>query len=147
MIGRLLRKCDFERTLAVPPHSRSAHFAVHYVPARPSPTPKSMQKLDRARLCTERPPVCTGSVDNHVLGWWLGSVIPKRHARRAVTRNMLRRQVRAAMERHESDLRPGLWLVRLRQPFSPQQYRSADSGVLRAAAACELDRLLARAGG
>jgi hypothetical protein len=39
-----------------------------------------------------------------------------------------------------------MWLVRLRQAFAPQQYRSADSGVLRAAAALELDRLLTRAG-
>ena len=36
MIGRLLRKSDFERVLAVPPCSRSPHFAVHYLCARPT---------------------------------------------------------------------------------------------------------------
>ncbi len=59
---------------------------------------------------------------------------------------MLRRQVRAAMQRHEGRLPPGLWLVRLRQPFAAAKFKSADSGALREAAAAELDRLLARAG-
>lgn len=146
MIGRLLRKCDFEQTLAVPPCLRSAHFAVHYLQARPSAPVKPGRKLDDKELCTEHAPVRDDSVDNNVSGHWLGSVIPKRHARRAVTRNMLRRQVRAAMQRQKSGLRPGLWLVRLRQPFDAVRYVAADSPLLRAAAASELDRLLARAG-
>ena len=85
------------------------------------------------------------SVDNLVSGYWLGHVLPKRHAPRSVTRNMLRRQVRAAMLRQQSGLRPGLWLVRLRQAFPAAQYPSADSAALRSAAAAELDQLLARA--
>jgi ribonuclease P protein component len=76
---------------------------------------------------------------------WLGCVIPKRHARRSVTRNLLRRQVRAAMQRHQASLQPGLWLVRLRQPFVPSSFPSAASNALRTAAATELDGLLARA--
>lgn len=146
MIGRLLRKCDFERTLATPPCSRSAHFAVHYLQARPSVPTRPGRKLDAPELYTGHAPLRGDSVDNNVSGHWLGSVIPKRHARRAVARNMLRRQVRAAMQRHESGLRPGLWLVRLRQPFDAELYVAADSPLLRAAAASELDRLLARAG-
>jgi ribonuclease P protein component len=58
---------------------------------------------------------------------------------------MLRRQVRAAIQRHASQLRPGLWLVRLRQPFSKAGFISADSATLRQAAALELDRLFQRA--
>ena len=71
--------------------------------------------------------------------------MPKRHAARSVTRNMLRRQARAAMERHLQQLRPGLWLVRLRQPFPRKTFVSADSPALRSAASAELDRLFARA--
>jgi ribonuclease P protein component len=59
---------------------------------------------------------------------------------------MLRRQVRAAMEKHLSQLRPGLWLVRLRQPFDKTAFVSADSAALRCAAAAELNRLFERAG-
>ena len=75
---------------------------------------------------------------------WLGSVIPKRHAARAVTRNMLRRQLRASMSRHADRLPCGLWVLRLRQPFAKTTFVSADSKALRAAASAELDRLFAR---
>lgn len=141
MIGRLLHKSDFERVLAVPPCSRSAHFAVHYLQARPGVAREVADK----KLCTEDAPIPDGSVDKSPGRQWLGSVIPKRHAARSVTRNMLRRQVRAAMERHAERLRPGLWLVRLRQPFPKAAYMSADSKALRRAASAELDRLFARA--
>ena len=77
---------------------------------------------------------------------WLGCIVPKRHAKRAVTRNLLKRQVRAAMERHAAGLAAGLWLVRLRVPFAPAAFPSAASSALRAAARAELDGLLQRAG-
>lgn len=142
MIGRLLRKSDFERVLAVPPCSRSAHFAVHYLQACPS-TPRQ-PGVDM--LSTDDAPKTERSVDNLPSGQWLGQVIPKRHAPRSVTRNMLRRQVRAAMERHAPRLRPGLWLVRMRQPFPKAGFVSADSAALRQATAVELERLFQRAG-
>lgn len=141
MIGRLLHKSDFERVLALPPCSRSAHFAVHYLQARPGVPRKPAD----AMLCTDDAPIPDALVDKLPDGHWLGSVVPKRHAARSVTRNMLRRQVRAAMERHVQDLRPGLWLVRLRQPFPRKDFVSADSQALRRAASAELDRLFARA--
>lgn len=74
-------------------------------------------------------------------------MVPKRHARRAVTRNLLKRQIRAAMQRHWQALAPGLWLVRLRAPFAATQYPSAASCALRVAAAGELEVLLQRAAG
>jgi ribonuclease P protein component len=145
MIGRLLHKCDFERTLAMAPCSRSAHFALHYLYARPSAPMKPARMVAAEKLYTGDAPVGTDSVDNLISGHWLSSVVPKRHARRSVTRNMLRRQVREAMQRHETRLRCGLWLVRLRQPFAVSAFSSADSRTLRLAAAQELDKLLVRA--
>ena len=59
---------------------------------------------------------------------------------------MLRRQVRAAVERQGSRLQPGLWLVRLRRPFLKKDFVSADSTLLRHAASAELDRLFERVG-
>jgi ribonuclease P protein component len=76
-------------------------------------------------------------------GHWLGVVLPKRLARRAVTRNLLRRQIRAATLRHLSTLPPGLWVVRLRAPFAVADFVSAASSRLRQAARDELDGLLA----
>jgi RNase P protein component len=86
MIGRLLHKSDFERVLAVPPCSRSAHFALHYLQARPG----ASRKPAAAMLCTDDAPVSDRPVDNSPGGHWLGCVVPKRHAARSVTRNMLR---------------------------------------------------------
>jgi len=73
---------------------------------------------------------------------WLGTVLPKRLARRSVTRNLLRRQIRGAMSRHLHRLPPGLWVVRLRSPYGREQFPSAASDALRRAARQELDRLL-----
>lgn len=78
-------------------------------------------------------------------GWWLGTVVPKRHAKRAVTRGLLKRQIRAAMGEAASGLAPGLWVVRLKAPFDRQQFPSAASRPLRAAARDELIALLQRA--
>ena len=76
---------------------------------------------------------------------WLGVVVPKRHARRAVTRNLLKRRIRLAMARHLQALAPGLWLVRLRAPFGREKFPSAASAALQAAADSELEQLFARA--
>jgi ribonuclease P protein component len=84
-------------------------------------------------------------VDDVPRGHWLGTVVPKRHARRSVTRNLLKRQIRAALSRHAEVLTPGLWLVRLRAPFASTQFPSASSDQLRHAARDELDQLLAQA--
>ncbi len=72
----------------------------------------------------------------------LGCVVPKRHARCAVTRNLVKRQVRAAFERHLQRLAVGAWLVRLRAPFSKTEFVSARSAALAAALRAELDGLL-----
>jgi len=74
--------------------------------------------------------------------WWLGTVVPKRHARRAVTRNLIKRQMRATMERLAPQLPAGLWVLRLRAPFDPKRYPSAASTPLRDSARGELQGLL-----
>jgi ribonuclease P protein component len=49
------------------------------------------------------------------------------------------------MEQHRARLARGIWLLRLRAPFDPKQFRSASSATLRGAARAELDGLLLRA--
>ena len=145
MIGRLVHTADFERVLATPPRSRSAHFAMHHVMDAPSraagrrPTPISEE------LSTDLLHAGAVTVDNLAGRHWLGCVIPKRHARRSVSRNLLKRQIRAAMTMHASGLLPGLWLVRLRSPFAAAQFVSAASVALRDAARDELQQLFTRA--
>jgi ribonuclease P protein component len=76
---------------------------------------------------------------------WLGLVVPKRHARRSVTRSLFKRQIRAAAARHAEGLASGLWVVRLRAPFEKARYPSAASLALQRAARAELDGLFAGA--
>jgi ribonuclease P protein component len=100
----------------------------------------------------------------------LGQVLPKRWAKRAVTRNLIRRQVMAAFAHHAPFLPTkmpsffkskrtslhseeavkesamGMWfVVRLRQPFASHEFISASSEVLRHAVRSELTHLFQQA--
>ena len=155
MIGRLQQAADFQRLLDTPPKRRSAHFCLHFVSARPTRPAGRVQAAAGSELSTgceqnltapvdksigpvPVAPVADGPVDS----CWLGCLVPKRHARRAVTRSLLKRQMRAAAERHAQALAPALWLLRLRSGFATAQFPSAASQALRLAARQELDSLL-----
>lgn len=77
--------------------------------------------------------------------WWLGTVVPKRHARRAVTRNLLKRQMRAVMVAQAAALPAGLWVLRLKAGFDTRQFPSPASQPLRLCVRAELQALLQRA--
>lgn len=89
------------------------------------------------------PPAALAAVDD----WWLGMVVPKRHARRSVTRTLIKRQMREALRRATAapGLAPGLWVLRLKAPFDRASFPSAASAPLKKAARDELDLLLHRA--
>lgn len=76
-------------------------------------------------------------------GLILGVVVPKRHARRSVTRSLLKRQIRATLARRAAACPQawpaGIWVVRLRAPFDPARFPSASSAALRRTARTELD--------
>jgi ribonuclease P protein component len=152
-VERLLRSVDFERALGTPPRWRSAHFAVHHVAA--GPAARRIQ-VDGAKLSTSQGTSGVQVVDDSAgaaplpaavrpAACWLGVVVPKRHARRSVTRSLLKREIRAGIARHVEWLDAGLWVVRLRAPFDAQRYVSAASAALRRAARDELDLLFERA--
>ena len=145
MLGRLVHRADFEELLGSPPRWRSAHFAMHYVATRASIEPTVVAEPGRTELSTDTSPPLQGSVDNSAAAIALGVLVPKRHARRAVTRNLIRRIVRAAFALNLSRLPAGRWLVRLKAPFSSREFVSAASPRLAAAVREELVRLLASA--
>jgi ribonuclease P protein component len=76
---------------------------------------------------------------------WLGAVVPKRHARRSVTRTLLKRQIRTLVTGHADALARGLWVIRLRAPFDRSVFPSAASDALKCAARDELEQLLVAA--
>ena len=146
-LARLVKSVDFERVLSVRRRAATAHFAVHHLrpalaprgglfltPHRPSYQQSSCQPVRYLwKTCRERPGPGAR---------WVGAVVPKRHARRAVTRSLLKRQIYAAAERHRDRLGPGLWIVRLRSPFERTRFVSAASAALRQDARAELETLL-----
>lgn len=73
----------------------------------------------------------------------LGVVVPKRFARRSVTRSLLKRQIRCGVERHVENLPHGLWVVRLRATFDNANHASAASSSLRSIVRLEVEQLLA----
>jgi ribonuclease P protein component len=72
----------------------------------------------------------------------MGALTPKRWAKRAVTRNMIRRQILAVSHALEERLQPTAYVVRLRATFSAQHFESASSDMLKKAVRSELQALL-----
>ena len=76
---------------------------------------------------------------------WIGALIPKRWARRAVTRNAIRRQIYAVSSDPAVSLSHAAHVVRLRSAFDQKKYPSASSAALKQAVRGELQQLFARA--
>ena len=149
MFGRLQRPTDFEAVLATSAKARSAHFAAYYLPW-PQADPAGEEILLEPKELSTRdssdfPQLVDEGAKKESEAWCLGLVVPKRLARKATTRNLLRRQMRCAFERHRRCLPQGKWVLRLRTPMDARRFRSAAPIALRSAARVELDALLRRA--
>ena len=146
-MARIVASADFERALGSRSRASTPHFAVHHAPADPIASPSPADRSRQMNLSTETAKAGATPVDDSLSGALrkLGAVVPKRHARRAVTRSLLKRQIYAAGGRHAAALPRGLWIVRLRAPFERTRYASAASRALRDAARAELDELFCAA--
>ena len=76
---------------------------------------------------------------------WIGAIVPKRWARRAVTRNAIKRQIYTVSQDFEARLPAAAHVVRLRAGFDKARFRSATSPELKEAVRVELQRLFAGA--
>jgi ribonuclease P protein component len=171
-----LKSADFQRALGTRPVARTAHFSLHVLPrlepavvrpraAAAGPVPLAAPPATQvagAELSTGPTEEVGVLVDDLAAGakpegpnWRLGLVLPKKQARRSVTRSLMRHQAREAFRRHAPRVlaagRHGCevdgWVVRLRAPFDRQQFPSAASEALSAAVRQELDELWSRLGG
>ena len=144
---RSLKTTDFAAALTAPVMAKSPHFVLHHLAASPASAVWRPRRTVVPEISTDCAPDSASSVDNSAppVDWWLGLVVPKRHARRAVTRNLLKRQMRAQADGHRLRLPPGQWLLRLRAPFDARQFASAASTRMQEAARCELELVFAGA--
>lgn len=76
---------------------------------------------------------------------WIGALVPKRWAKRAVTRNLIKRQIYNMTPNKPFASAAAAHVVRLRAGFGKVQYPSATSAALKAAVRRELDQLFALA--
>ncbi len=107
--------------------ARTPHFALHAVALNADPVD-----------LTEKPLF-------HVPTVWLGAMVPKRWAKRAVTRNALKRQIYAVSALYQAQLPVSAYVVRLRSSFDRVLFVSASSDALKLAARNEMMQLLERA--
>ncbi|WP_291089906.1 ribonuclease P protein component [Hydrogenophaga sp.] len=124
MTQRLRSRQQFQAVMAGAPVAKTPHFALH-----------------RAALDVD----VEGKPLFPVADAWLGVLLPKRWAKRAVTRNAIRRQIYEVARHQPAALPQAAWVVRLRSEFSRKQFVSATSDGLKRAVRLELEQLLSRA--
>jgi ribonuclease P protein component len=78
-------------------------------------------------------------------GVWLGAIVPKRWAKRAVTRNLIKRQIYNVASRYEALFPAAAHVVRLRAGFDRQHFMSAASDQLKKAVNLEINQLFSKA--
>jgi len=126
----MTERSQFDAALRRAPACKTAHFALHLAPSLAAASTHEPGNRLEADALFPGP--------EH----WAGVVLPKRWARRAVTRNLLRRQIYAAVQALAPSQPPLALVVRLRTAFAPNQFPSAASAALRRCARTELQQLL-----
>ena len=132
--------------------ARTAHFALHRLvlhrPAPPTACPATAHQPfppeEPASALEAQALFAVAAAPEQSCTLWVGAMAPKRWARRAVTRNAIKRQVYALGTALEPRLPPAAFVVRLRAGFDRRQFPSAWSEPLRQAVRAELQQLLAR---
>jgi ribonuclease P protein component len=76
---------------------------------------------------------------------WLGAMVPKRWAKRAVTRNAIKRQIYSVAQEYAATLPLCAHVVRLRSAYDKSLFPSASSEALRRTVRDELQLLFTRA--
>lgn len=147
VVHRLQTRAQFQAVLAGTTAARTRHFALHRLmleaaamaPGVPDEASSGPRSLGSKALFVMVPG------QSHS---WVGAMVPKRWAKRAVTRNTIKRQIYALSRElpfPSPDAPPAAYLVRLRSTFDRQQFVSATSDALKAAVRAELRQLLASA--
>ncbi|MDE2604471.1 MAG: ribonuclease P protein component [Burkholderiales bacterium] len=129
---RLKTRAQFEAAMAGGTVSRTPHFVLHRAAFEAS-TPTGPEPKSQALFVVQDQP-------------WIGAVVPKRWARRAVTRNGIKRQIYAVSAAFEARLPAAAHVVRLRSEFARKDFTSAWSEALKAVVRGELQQLFAKAG-
>jgi len=139
IVQRLKTRPQFQAALAGGTVSRTAHFALHRLSLVP---PEDTSSENAVKI---GPAPSTEQALFGLFDVWLGAMVPKRWARRAVTRNAIKRQIYNVSEHFGDRLPLAAHVVRLRTAFDRKQFISATSEPLKLAVREELLQLFERA--
>ncbi len=144
-----LRPADYQRVMRTRPVAKTAHFTVHFH--------APVDKLSTA-LKAKAPPVVDDTIEVSTDTaqkapaslWRLGLVLPKKMARRSVTRSLIKHQARelwrVRLGSQDTAFAEGLpagdWVLRLKAPWPVAQFPSAASAPLKQLVREELLALL-----
>lgn len=128
-VQRLKTRPQFQAVLAGKTLARTPHFALHSAGLEFS---APSVHGEAALLFPQQ-------------GVWLGAMVPKRWAKRAVTRNTIKRQIYSLGAQFEPRMGLAAHVVRLRAGFDRAHFVSATSDALKAAVRAELLSLFDRA--
>jgi ribonuclease P protein component len=145
-VQRLKNRAQFEAVMEGTTVSRTAHVALQRTVLDASRAPVAGSGPEGRLPIAATGPGSSRSQALFAVGEpWIGALIPKRWAKRAVTRNTIKRQIYAVSQSLESELPPAAHVVRLRAGFDRARFISATSDALRQAVRAELQELFARA--
>ena len=133
---RLQTRAQFDAVLAHRALASTEHFALHRSERR---NPVAQQGQIEPQADPEAGPLA-GFKQLAV-----GAMVPKRWARRAVTRNLIRRQIYSLAKHHLSEQPALAYVVRLRRGFQAQRFVAASSSELKQVVRAQLQMLLAQA--
>ncbi len=126
--------------------SRTPHFALHRVALQLNSAPKAVVEtvsavsVDASQAQSQALKPLFAVQDT-----WLGVIVPKRWAKRAVTRNTIKRQIYAVSTDSSCHLPHAAHVVRLRAGFDRAEFISATSDKLKIAVRAELQNLFSSA--
>ncbi|CAN7178228.1 ribonuclease P protein component [Acidovorax sp. LjRoot66] len=158
---RLKTRPQFQAAMAGGTVSRTAHFALHRLVLGADGTATTggavvasgdtraasvtpVTDAPAAKAAKTEPPSGPGASPQALFAVpdvWLGAMVPKRWARRAVTRNAIKRQIYTVGATFEARLPQAAHVVRLRSTFDRKQFISATSDQLKEAVRAELLQL------
>jgi ribonuclease P protein component len=145
-VQRLKTRNQFQAVLAGRTIARTRHFALHCAALDLADTASanfneapSSNALPTGRTTTQPGLFAVNDV-------WVGAMVPKRWAKRAVTRNAIKRQIYMVCVELKPQFEMAAHVVRLRSGFDKAEFVSASSTALKSAVRQELNQLFAKIG-
>jgi ribonuclease P protein component len=151
-VQRLKTRPQFQAVLAGSVIAKTEHFVLHRngleatAPASPKDGPDAAKELSSRKTIADSSPVASAKTSSPALfpvrDIWIGAMVPKRWAKRAVTRNAIKRQIYNVSADSMQNYPQAAFLVRLRREFSRKEFLSATSVQLKEAVRHEVQALM-----